>query len=100
MGTQLTWIRITVMVFLLLTAADLALCDVLFPATCELESSGTEGGSRQTSSADGCFCCCTHVMPASVFRLEPNPEEMPAEPAPEVRQAAPPACSIFHPPKR
>lgn len=99
MGTQPTWVRITVMAFLLLTAADLALCDVLFPATCELESSGTEGGSRQTASPDGCFCCCTHVVPVSFFRLEPNPEAVPAESVPEPCQLASTTSSIFHPPE-
>ena len=99
MATHPSWVRITVMAFLLLTAADLAVCDVLFPATCELESSGNAGDTDQAPSRDGCFCCCTHVVPIATRHVEPAQDVVPAEPVLETGQPALVPSYIFHPPK-
>ena len=99
MGRHPSWVRIAVMAFLLLTAADFALCDVLFPAICELETSDNYGGADQAPSPDGCFCCCTHVVPVPACHVQPDPKVMRADPVLETHQAASVASYIFHPPR-
>jgi hypothetical protein len=98
MGSQPIWVRITLTALLLLTAGDLAVCDVLFPATCELERSENTGGD-QAPSPDGCFCCCTHVVPVARCEVDPTQGDMPSVAALEARQPASAPSCIFHPPK-
>ena len=102
-------VKFSAWILLLLMVLDLSTAGVCsagtFPmfgrASAVSLSSGSqaEGQPLQGTDDDGCFCCCTHMLPGSVVGL--------GSPAPVIRMKAVPLFaiptaspdSLFHPPK-
>ena len=54
----------------------------------------------QASEDDGCFCCCTHILPGSLFLLESPSPAVTAEGVPAVSSPTSLPQTLFHPPKQ
>ncbi len=53
----------------------------------------------QNPDGDGCFCCCTHVLPGAHFVLTLPLPEVPAESVSALIRLPSPVHAFFHPPK-
>jgi hypothetical protein len=54
----------------------------------------------QVSDDDGCFCCCTHILPGSFFLLASPTPAITAEGVPIVSSPTALSQTLFHPPKQ
>jgi len=48
---------------------------------------------------DDCFCCCSHIVPATQFALSITESSVPAETLVAIADPATAPQSLFHPPK-
>lgn len=105
---------------------DLAIADVLFPGSCDWESefgsiivstssilelhpgsvtlANAEQENRRapaesSSADDGCFCCCTHIVPVAFYR--PSHPRLPVAPITPFLQSIPstPPAELYRPPR-
>jgi hypothetical protein len=54
----------------------------------------------QFSDDDGCFCCCTHILPGSFFLLASPSPVITTEGVPIVSSPTALPQTLFHPPKQ
>jgi hypothetical protein len=54
----------------------------------------------RASDDDGCFCCCTHILPGSLFLLESPSPVITAKGIPVISDPTELPQTLFHPPKR
>jgi hypothetical protein len=89
----------------------IAVIDLLVPGLCLVEPGNLTNLVQQASSEvrladesdddrfhDDCYCCCAHVLPRQLIRLQSAADDVPCS-GPEAPSAQPIfASSIYHPP--
>jgi hypothetical protein len=89
--------RLTAVLILLFTGAELFACEVFAPDQCESFGFPQEGGSPPGDGS--CLCCCAHIIVAQPVLLDTSVLVVttldPVDPLQVDQQPA----SIYHPPK-
>jgi hypothetical protein len=117
--------RVFAIFFLLFTSAELMIVDIALPQRCKDElgmlatngyahpttdetdksfviaenHSQPESSSEQNCTEEDCFCCCSHIVPASHVTFPPLIDEPQVTEAAIAHLPSSPPHGLFHPPR-